>query len=395
MAQLPLNPFLPQELKDKIIGLLDDRTEDLRACALSSRSLLYAAQALLFQKISVSHPRNDTDDPPMEAEDCAFAGAAFGRLAEVLIESPHLIPHIRSMSVTTYLEVVLLLAEMELTHLRNLTLYSDLSGAIDGPLVAPLRRVIARSSIRRVTICAAFSAHIFGACTPYLTELEFDAAEEDSGSDGTTPVFGAVRPEVNHLILRNSPSTSEWLANAACPFDVSHLVYVAVLASMSSGVRKLLGSAKQTISTLELTACALLLLCGDLDLIQYSRSRTGTSRPRTILRVEANLSFVPHICHIVCLLPSILDLDRMNVIQTITFNLEDAFCDHQWTTAAEDKLVRFDAALARLPLTALKDVIVLLPELDCFGDYRVSEVILNRSLPLLSMRQVLRVGVNA
>ncbi|KAJ7691612.1 hypothetical protein B0H17DRAFT_1201029 [Mycena rosella] len=275
-----------------------------------------------------------TDDPPTEEEDRAFVGAAFRRLARVLVDSPHLITHIRSVSITTRPEVVTLLANMGLTHLCYLELYSDSSGAIDGPLIAPLRRLIGLESMQRVKICAAFSAQIFSACTPCLAELVFDAAEQDSCLDGATPTSGALRTIVKHPTLRNSPCTADWLVDPP-RLDIAHF-----------------------------------------------------------FALEHIYLFVPHICDIPRLLPSISDLDRVNIIRTITFNLEDGFCDHHWTEAAEAKLVRFDTDLANLPLLALVEVVVILPQLDDLGDYNRSEVILKRALPRLGMRRVLRVEVN-
>ncbi|KAJ7104467.1 hypothetical protein B0H15DRAFT_27044 [Mycena belliarum] len=375
MAQSTSSPSLPQELKNAIIGYLHDCTDDLKACALSSRSLLHVSQSYLFYDVSVYHPRNRSDDRPMEAEDCAFVHAALGRLAAVLVESPHLLQHIRSLAITTYLNVVLLVADMGLTHLQTLVLYSDITGVVEGPLVAPLQRLIALESLTRVEVsAAAFSTQIFSSCSQNLTELAFDAAEDD---DGLILSPAPTRTEIKCLQLCNSPFSSNcWLTSSDCPFNFVHLVDVAILASMSASVRRILDSAKQsTVVALKLTASDIAL--GRLDLARFSALRQ-------IYLV------VPHICHIVSLLSSISDLDCMNIIQKITFDLEDTFCDHHWSLAAETRLARFDAALANLPLFSLREVVFRLPRMES-EDLWESEAILKRALCGLNSQRILRV----
>jgi hypothetical protein len=252
-------PILPQELLDKIVGSVCD-TEDLRSCAISASSLLPTAQMLLFSDISVDHPRKYTGNPPTEDEDRTFTAAAFRRLASLLIDSPHLVRYIESVSTTAYLDVVTVLADMNLSHLCDLTLCGDVSNSIDGTLIEPVRRLIALESMRRVKIRADFSAEILSAPPPHLTELVFDDAEENGGSCIVSLAAGAPCTEVKYLTLYNSPGIADWLVDVDCPFDFTHLLEVVVLASMSDGTRKLLDSAKHRIRTLVLTTCASLVL---------------------------------------------------------------------------------------------------------------------------------------
>ncbi|KAJ7485880.1 hypothetical protein FB451DRAFT_66640 [Mycena latifolia] len=372
---MPPSPAVPSEIQAQIVAILSDRTQDLRACALSASSLRYAAQPHLFNDITINHPRNATDNPLSAEEDEIFACAAFTRLAEVLAANQDLKKHIRSASFIAYLGVVTILANLDLPRLRQLRIYSDASGAINGPLIDPLRRLIGLESMRHVKICADFSAHIFSACTRHLTKLAFESAEEDSGEDMATLAPDAQRPWVTHLCLDNSRFTTDWLIDSQCPFDFTHLVEFSIHMSISNGVIHLLRLARQTLSTLSLTLAD--LQPAQLEILDMAYFPALT---------HINL-VVPSVCNIVGILPALSDLDRVNLIRTITFRVED-FCGHA-TADIEAQLNSFDTILAKLPLPALKAIVVVLPEPQDPGVYTATEATLRRAMPVLERRQTL------
>ncbi|KAJ7701249.1 hypothetical protein B0H17DRAFT_200860 [Mycena rosella] len=94
--------------------------------------------------------------------------------------------------------------------------------------------------------------------------------------------------------------------------------------------------------------------------------------------------------------PVLWDLDRANLIHTLTFRAEDFRGDR---TDVEAHLKDFDDALARLALPALEEVVVILPEPEEAGVYMAEEAsvytaveaTLRRAMPLLEQRQALRV----
>ncbi|KAJ7814048.1 hypothetical protein B0H13DRAFT_1925041 [Mycena leptocephala] len=354
MADLHPTPRLPQELLDTIIGFLHNRKRDLRSCSLTACSLLPTAQSHIFCDISVFHPKNATDDPLTAQEDRVFTSAAFGCLCGALSDSPHLKRHIRSASITTDLGVVILLADMDLSNLCELDLYSDGSGGLDGPLIEPLQRLIGLPSIRR---------------------LAFNFATQDSTLEIPLPALDldAPRTAITHLALENSPATADWLIDTDCPFEFTHLVDVTIIASMSDSLRLLVASAQLTIQGITLAAED--IAPAPFDLAPLS----------ALTRIHLR---VPHVWDIVHLFPSISDLNYVNAIRTITFHLED-FDESEWTADVEAHLVQFDSALAKLPFPALKEVVVLLPQSDEPGNDSKTEAMLMRALPLLNQRQVL------
>lgn len=369
-----LTPTFPPELQTDIVKFLFDCPPALRACAMSASSLRAAAQINLFYDITIQHPCTGTDDPPSDDEDEIYACAAFGRLAEVIAVNPGLRAYIRLATITAYVGVVAILADINLSDLRELKIYSSAADALDGPLIEPLRRLISLESLTYLNICGDFSAHIFSDCTSNLTQLSFEFAEEDSGEDMAMLAPDAQCPMVKHLCLYRSPYMTDWLMDSQCPFDFTNLVELSISMCISDGIIHLLDAARECLRTLSITLGD--LLPAQLDFACFPAL------------AHVNL-VMPSVCFIVDILPSLANLGRDNFLQAITFRVAE-FCGHA-PAHVEARLKHFDTTFTKLPLPALQAVSVLLPRAAQPSMYSEMEATLRRAMPVLEQRQLLRV----
>ncbi|KAJ7136734.1 hypothetical protein C8R44DRAFT_728699 [Mycena epipterygia] len=365
---------LPQELQTRVVGFLRNSRKDLISCASTTRSLLLAAQSHLFRDSTVFHPRSDTDDPPSKDEDRDFARATFSRLAEVLRESPRLIPYIRSASITMELDILVHLANVGFSHINELELVNDNDG-LDGALIEPLQRLIGLESLRRLNICGDFSPQIFRGCTPRFTELTFHRATP-TGLDIDKYSSDTPRPKIAYLRLINSPDVADWLVGANCPFDFTSLLDIAIRGSMNASARRLLTFVRQTVKTIGLATEDIAQEW--LDLAQFPGL--------TCIHVR-----VPYICHIVGIIPSLANLTPSNLIDTIIFKLDNFYYHQRWAADLAVHMNELDTSLAQLPLPALQQVAVTLPPADQPVNFSAAEPILRGALPFFGMRHVLHV----
>ncbi|KAJ7643614.1 hypothetical protein FB45DRAFT_999014 [Roridomyces roridus] len=115
---------VPEECWYYIVNMLDD-TADLNSRA--SR----LAQAVLFHDITIMHRKDAVGLAPGETsltaeEDIAYTIAAYTRLHDVLLSSPHLTTHIRVVSLSAYVQSVAIVADMDLPRLSDMTLVAPL-----------------------------------------------------------------------------------------------------------------------------------------------------------------------------------------------------------------------------------------------------------------------------
>jgi hypothetical protein len=64
----------------------------------------------------------------------------------------------------------------------------------------------------------------------------------------------ASRPAIAYLSLDYSWTTSDWLINPDCPFNLTQLVSVVIIASLSDSARLVIASSRRTITDLTLSA---------------------------------------------------------------------------------------------------------------------------------------------
>ncbi|KAF7334118.1 hypothetical protein MVEN_02317600 [Mycena venus] len=360
---------LPQELQDSIV-LLVNLTQDLRSCAFVSSSLLRVARSLLFRNIEVNHPRTNTNDPPTAAEDRAYTSMAFRRLGEVLISAPDVKGFIHSLTFAANLDVVILLADMNLSSLAELNILGNGVDALGGDLVEPLQRLIGIPSLRVIELNINFSPQIFRFCGSDLTDLMFEDAEVVIPVDIPKLPDDARRPAIAHLSLDNSSTTADWLIDPECPFTLTQLVSVVLVASLSDSARLVIVSSRRTITDLTLSAED--LISAPLDLAQFP----------ALTQIQLCVS---HICEMTHLLRSLSELDGGNIIQTITLEL-DPFDVDDLTPQVETNLIAFDSDFNKLPLPMLRQFLILLLPPPKLGHEDDTTEAFHRALPLLYRR---------
>ncbi|KAJ7290517.1 hypothetical protein C8J57DRAFT_341684 [Mycena rebaudengoi] len=249
--------FRVQELCDHILGFFDATgcAEDLKACALVSRTLSYSAQAQLFCDI-ILRVRNPH--------------AAAVRLCSSLALSPHLTSSIRRLNVRVDLSILTTLSTISFCQLNELTLDRLIENTDHNTThrVALLERdLIGLPSMRKVELIGHFVDFVsldvmFSSPTLAVTELSFrdvlvfGDTGKLSGSKGRIQ-----RPAVKSLKLVRSPSIEKWFIHPTCPFDFTHLVDVEIRLSMTDNLRQVLSSSCSSIERLTRRAED----AGDLD----------------------------------------------------------------------------------------------------------------------------------
>ncbi|KAJ7728966.1 hypothetical protein DFH07DRAFT_969693 [Mycena maculata] len=364
---------LARETCDRIVDFLGDCPVDLRACALTARCFLPAAQSQIFSDISVDNHNTDDTLTEEEAQEEArgFAKAAFRRLASVLTHSPHLKQYIRSGTLTADLEVIVLVAGLGLPRLEELCLYGDGECDLDGLLINPLQRLVALPSLRRLSLFTDYSVQIFRHCSPNLTELVFDMATQEMPWH-TWDVTMLCRPTIAHLTIKKCVGTADWLIDAKCPFDLTQLRSVTVLKSMTSNARHVLSSAEQTINEMTLGPEDI----GCLNLARFPALN------HIYLHLE-------HICQLRKVLPAFSGLDNTNSIQTITIRV-DSFSLDDVNPLIDAEVAQFYEALSWAHLPAIQKLAFDPPEENRDEFFTM----LDRALPILQMRHAAHVSTN-
>ncbi|KAJ7124223.1 hypothetical protein C8R44DRAFT_875281 [Mycena epipterygia] len=202
------SPLAIQEIADSCISLLQSPS-DLRACALVSRSWVYAAQAELFRVVRIGTDR------------------MWSKLYTALIDSQYLIRHILKLEVfSTYFssDTFSALANFPFTHVSHL--FAVHRGA--KPALV-LQQLISLPTLRRVQlelqdVAPSDFASIWNRCPSSLRHLDiyYDCAP-DRGENPFRPIqreFAPVQLDSLHLI---SSYLVGWFIHDLCPFDLSRL----------------------------------------------------------------------------------------------------------------------------------------------------------------------------
>ncbi|KAJ7488057.1 hypothetical protein FB451DRAFT_1553577 [Mycena latifolia] len=166
----------------------------------------------------------------------------FHRLSAILTTSPHLIRSIRSLSLLAQVEMLHLIANMQLPLLKKIRLnFSDTSWP-DEDALRLSRHWIGLSSIREVEIHD-------------LDSLVFCNADPTSSSPVTSqPLPAQSRIKVKQLQLLGTANLGAWFISHWCPFDFTHLVEVDVDATReNSTLLQVLTSARSSITRLRIT----------------------------------------------------------------------------------------------------------------------------------------------
>ncbi|KAJ7096824.1 hypothetical protein C8R44DRAFT_812328 [Mycena epipterygia] len=231
---------LAQELIDYIIiNFLHDSPEDWRACALVSRSWVYAAQAHIFRHI------------PFSVDDRLSA-----RFLATVDASPHLIRHIRRVDVDLGLspETCIALCNLPFTHLERV----DLAFARPTPpCTLAVQQLLSLPTLCRPCIIGddveahAFS-QIWARCSATLKHLELYIWRFPKNFSPRNHPRSPLRLESLNVRDRIDVDLRGWLTHPDCPFDFSDLRHVSIDTNTELLVSQKFRSAFQTIQTLDL-----------------------------------------------------------------------------------------------------------------------------------------------
>ncbi|KAJ6602338.1 hypothetical protein B0H10DRAFT_1958094 [Mycena sp. CBHHK59/15] len=311
--------YFAPELWYLIIEHLAGRTRDLRACSLISRSPSPVAQALLFRNIRFQRPSlgfdtNDYDDV-----------AACRRLADALINSPHLVSYIHHIVFRLNIEIVTLLSGVAFPNLREIGLLGDELTHIDDSVIELTQSMVGLPTIRR------------------LEFSNFDSL------GALSRLCHHSSPDLNALSFDNC-----WLGGTASPFDLAHMVDVDLphLGKKDEHFNRILLSSRLTIKRLALCSFSSHVPIVDAE----NRSVPTLGQFIALTHLEIRCMDLMDVFYILQFLSGV---KTDNKIQEILFSLDS---DINTDISSNDdaytrKLTKaFDAGFVALPFPALKRV---------------------------------------
>ncbi|KAF8201974.1 hypothetical protein K438DRAFT_1821020 [Mycena galopus ATCC 62051] len=380
-------PSLAQELWNHILSFLCART-DLKACSVVSRALCAAAQSQLFFSITICPSRKRRrGGPPFDFTPATDEVKACRRLREILIESPHIRPHIRRIEILLHPDVLTEIIIMGLPLVQEIQFRTKTFMArVENNAVALAQQLMELPTVRRVELRStsqtrAFLSWFFAAPPLRLETLEISMSElywSEDGDEDPEPV--ATRRQIDHFHLIHSPTIARWLLHTSCPFDLTRITHADISSSMCADVGRILTKAKRSLRQLTLAP-------GDVD----------ECVPLSIFPDLSQLHFDAPTQHdIALLLPLLTTLDPANGMREMTITLA-THGDQPPLHQLEAALRTFDAIFDELPLPELQHVDIHLlcnPDDDESEDYRQSMYVMYvHSLPLLSARGILVVQI--
>ncbi|KAJ7455796.1 hypothetical protein FB451DRAFT_1373097 [Mycena latifolia] len=232
--------FQLQELCDQIachIALHDSSQADLKSTALVCQTLCSSAQSQIFRHVELDPwalPQGFMHD----VDTALAAGAsAARRLSAVLTASPHLLRHIRDLSVLAGSEILEFVSNLRFPLLRKIKIGFQTIWP-DENVLRLSRDLIGLPSIREVEIVDLhigidvpddprlnFFPSLFETCTRDISSLAFISVIPSSALPTTSaPRPTGQRAQINRLRLRWSERLGNWLISPSCPFDFTHLV---------------------------------------------------------------------------------------------------------------------------------------------------------------------------
>ncbi|KAJ7495064.1 hypothetical protein FB451DRAFT_1213257 [Mycena latifolia] len=388
MQSLPPACLPVQELWDHVISLIGSRV-DLSACSTTCRSLTPAAQSHLFYEVDLLWGASDmhfADVHPDRADPGVVARC--DRLCTVLLRSPHLMPYIRSLSLSGTVELLTRVVAIQLPNLRKLHLGmyrgAPLAPQEEDTLARLAQKLVGLPSVERVSIWSvaqrvAFFATVFVGRSPQLRSISIECHTLVDSPTSIQPV--AKRASlITELTLAGPAQLCDWLAHPGCGLDLSRLTYVEITEGVSHSfmthtfspkLQSTLYGAHRTIRQVRVDQTTVL----DLDLNLFDRL-TG-------LFIYTNDPTVG--------MPSVetalVRLNDQNNIERITLELEISAI-----AADTTPFHRVDASLAARRMTSLQQFVV------CFVGGAVNrpedeEGILRSYFPLMEARGLLAVSV--
>ncbi|KAJ6555362.1 hypothetical protein DFH09DRAFT_1165247 [Mycena vulgaris] len=233
-----LNPLGIEELLDRCVEFLSDGPSDLEACALVSRLWAYVAQRYLFREITVTRSTR-----------CWW-------LNETLPTAPHLIPHIRHLSVYPTDYIVSEACRFPFTHLESVFIMN--LGTISLPCALAMQNLFRLPTLRRINLGCGFIApsdllKIWDRCSPSIKHLALDIGTHGNwrGTLDATPGHSSPPIQLESFQIAQEECVSEWLTHDLCPFDFSNLKALSLYTETDILRLPKFAPALQTIETLD------------------------------------------------------------------------------------------------------------------------------------------------
>ncbi|KAJ7342840.1 hypothetical protein DFH08DRAFT_236255 [Mycena albidolilacea] len=219
------NPLLIPELAEQCIAHLVEWRADLKACALVSKSWVFAAQVHLFGAIY------------LDKEDLCR------RLETTLRASPHFIQHVRRLGIRRYgirrydeavIPVGFLdkICNFPFTHLSEASIESHYltmaaAGALRPLLGLPTLRYV-KIYTARIELLVFLS--LWGSCSPSIRHLHLSCST--TSDDPSHLIGGHPSSRIPLKSLRLGPSNNiniyNWLSHDLCPFDLAMLTVLSI-----------------------------------------------------------------------------------------------------------------------------------------------------------------------
>ncbi|KAJ6497327.1 hypothetical protein C8R45DRAFT_1211253 [Mycena sanguinolenta] len=247
MSQMEGRRRLAQELTDHIISFLHDSPRDWSACALVSRSWVYATQSHIFRCLYL-------------LSDGGANERRWARFLELSAKSPDLTRHVRQLGVTTFVErrmsteTFLAICTFPFTRLDGVWLILRPTPS-EIPVV---QRLLGCPTLRCARIvCDEPSCFfsIWDRCSAALVHVNvsyFSRSQERFRS--SQPSAAPIRLESLDLDTSVGEGLHDWLMHPFCPLDFSALKTVSVGNNTEILQSDKFAPARQTIETLELAA---------------------------------------------------------------------------------------------------------------------------------------------
>ncbi|KAJ7488283.1 hypothetical protein FB451DRAFT_1553712 [Mycena latifolia] len=339
-----------QELCDHIayhLSLQKSSRHTLESTALVCQTFRVSAQSQLFRHVDL--------DPwaagglYKHSSDSALATALTysHRLSAILTASPHLLRHIRSLSVLGRSEILQLVLGIGFPLLQKISFnFKDLEGPNDD-VFQLTRECIGLPLIREVEIFNLFKREreqpsdlltsLFESRTRDLDSLAFSLVQLTSvPSAGCPPYPREMRAQIRKLRLIHSDELIGWFISPSCPFDFTQLVEVETDATADSTLLPVLASARSSIRRLQITRNG--DLASELRLSQFS-ALTFLEIPLSLQTHEVMSSLTPD-----------NRLERLVLYVGAYIFQDDDRCDD---------IRAIDAFVASLPMPALRQVELL------------------------------------
>ncbi|KAJ7493829.1 hypothetical protein FB451DRAFT_1551167 [Mycena latifolia] len=271
--------FRLQELCDQIACHITHEAsrEDLKSAALVCHTLCISAQSHIFHHVGLDPWELPDGDICTHDSETALSAAssASRRLSAILTASPHLLRHIRHLSVLGRSEILKLVSNLRLPLLRKIEINFQDTPWPDDDALHLARDLIGLPSVREVEIRELYMRlgmpgdldlklfpSIFDTCTRDLHSLAFISIIPTSTLPTTCkPRPSERRARIKRLQLRWTVNLGNWFISPSCPFDFTHLLEVETDAGKKNfDLLQVLTSARLSITRLQMTGDLALLV---------------------------------------------------------------------------------------------------------------------------------------